>query len=96
MTPLIPPGDARALAEALVKVDSRNPSLAKGAPGERECAVLLHDVLHDWGFHTELQDVAPGRPNLIARIGAPRGGRSLMLNTLPAVPSRLQFSGTTS
>ncbi|MEO5814212.1 MAG: ArgE/DapE family deacylase [Gemmatimonadaceae bacterium] len=79
MTP-IAPGDARALTRALVKIDSRNPTLTSGAPGERECAVFLRDVLHDWGFRTELQDAAVGRPNLIARIGTPRGGRSLMFN----------------
>ena len=76
----IAPGDARALTRALVKIDSRNPTLTNGAPGERECALFLRDVLHDWGFRTELQDAAIGRPNLIARIGTPRGGRSLMMN----------------
>jgi len=76
----IAPGDARALTRALVKIDSRNPTLTSGAPGERECALFLRDVLHDWGFRTELQDAAIGRPNLIAYIGTPRGGRSLMFN----------------
>ena len=76
----IPAGDARALTRALVKIDSRNPTLTSGAPGERECAYFLRDVLHDWGFVTELQDATIGRPNLVARIGAPRGGRSLMFN----------------
>jgi acetylornithine deacetylase len=76
----IPAGDARALTSALVKIDSRNPTLTTGAPGETECAQFLHDVLHDWGFVTELQDTAVGRPNLVARIGTPRGGRSLMFN----------------
>ncbi|MDB4888274.1 MAG: acetylornithine deacetylase or succinyl-diaminopimelate desuccinylase [Gemmatimonadetes bacterium] len=76
----IAPGDARALTRALVKIDSRNPTLTNGAPGERECALFLRDVLHDWGFRTELQDAAIGRPNLVARIGTPRGGRSLMFN----------------
>jgi acetylornithine deacetylase len=80
MTEPIPAGDARSLTRALVRIDSRNPSLCPGAPGEREAALLLRDVLHDWGFRTELHDASPGRPNLIARIGTPRGGRSLMLN----------------
>ncbi|CAN5198863.1 ArgE/DapE family deacylase [soil metagenome] len=80
MTDLIEPGDARALASALVRIDSRNPSLVDGGPGETACARLLHDVLHAWGFWVELQDAAVGRQNLFARIGVPRGGRSLMFN----------------
>jgi acetylornithine deacetylase len=76
----IAPGDARALTRALVRVDSRNPSLAAGAPGEGECAALLRSVLDAWGFRTEVHEAAPGRPNLVARIGEARGGRSLMLN----------------
>ena len=82
MSTQISPGDARALTRALVQVDSRNPTLAAGAPGERPCAVLLRDVLDAWGFRTELHDAAPGRPNLVARIGgAPSGAsRSLMFN----------------
>jgi len=80
MTEAIAPGDALALTRALVQIDSRNPSLSPGAPGEAACAMALRDVLHSWGFHTDLQDAAVGRPNLVARIGSPRGGRSLMFN----------------
>ncbi|MFL5605099.1 MAG: ArgE/DapE family deacylase [Gemmatimonadaceae bacterium] len=81
MTSSIPAGDARALTRALVQVDSRNPSLAAGAPGERACATLLRDVLDAWGFRTEVHDAAPGRPNLVARIGdAAAGSQSLMFN----------------
>lgn len=76
----IAPGDARALTRALVEIDSRNPSLAPGAPGEQPCAAFLHGVLDAWGFRTELREAAPGRPNLIARIGSARGGRTLMFN----------------
>ena len=83
MTTAIDAGDARALARALVRVDSRNPSLVAHAPGEHACAVLLRAVLDAWGFRTELQDAVPGRPNLVARIGggsAGAGSRSLMFN----------------
>ena len=73
-------GDATALTRALVRVDSRNPTLVAGAPGEAAVAHLLADVLDAWGFRVELQDAAGGRPNVVARIGAARGGRSLMLN----------------
>lgn len=78
----IAPGDARALTRALVRVDSRNPTLASGAPGERPCAELLRGVLESWGFRTELHEAAPGRPNLVARIGGATdgSGRSLMMN----------------
>jgi len=39
-------------------------------------------VLEEWGFRVELQESAAGRPNVIARIGAARGGgaRTLLLN----------------
>lgn len=79
MTEVIATGDARALARALVAVDSRNPALAPGAPGEGAAAQLLASVLAAWGFAVEVMEAAPGRPNVIARIGEP-GGRSLMFN----------------
>jgi acetylornithine deacetylase len=76
---VVMPGDALALTRLLVRVDSRNPSLVAGAPGEGQCAAILRTVLDAWGFRTELHDVAPGRPNLVARIGR-GGGRSVMFN----------------
>ena len=72
-------GDAIALTRALVAVDSRNPGIAAGGPGEAAVAALLAAVLRDWGFAVELQEVAPGRPNVIARIGR-AGGPRLMFN----------------
>ena len=39
-------------------------------PGESACVTLLRDVLDAWGFRIEVHDAAPGRPNLLARIGA--------------------------
>jgi acetylornithine deacetylase len=72
-------GDAIALTRALVAVDSRNPVIAPGGPGEGAAAALLAGVLADWGFEVEIQEVAPGRPNVIARNGR-RGGPVLMLN----------------
>lgn len=78
--PRIAVGDAVALTSALVRVDSRNPSLVQGAPGESAVSHLLADVLHAWGFRVELHDAAPGRPNVVARIGHSGNGRSLMFN----------------
>lgn len=75
-----PRGDALALTRALVAIDSRNPSLAPDAPGEGPVARALADILTDWGFRVDLLEAAPGRPNVVARIGGGNGGRSLLLN----------------
>ena len=72
-------GDAVGLARALIGVDSRNPSLVPGGPGEREAAGLLAGVLEAWGFRVDVHDAAPNRPNVVARVGTP-GGRTLMFN----------------
>jgi acetylornithine deacetylase/succinyl-diaminopimelate desuccinylase-like protein len=61
--------DPVALTQALTRIDSRNPSLVPGAPGESAIAHRLADILSDWGFSVELPEVEPGRPNLVARIG---------------------------
>jgi acetylornithine deacetylase len=71
--------DAVALTRELVRIDSRNPSLVSGAPGEAAVARALADILRAWGFSVDVADAAPGRPNVVARIGGGRG-RSLMFN----------------
>lgn len=78
----VPRGDALALARALVAVDSRNPSLTPGAPGEREVAALLAAVLRGWGLEVEVLDADPGRPNVVARLRGSAGASapSLMFN----------------
>src|SRR5712671_5455617 len=75
----IPRGDAVALARALIQIDSRNPTLAPDSPGEGDCARTLASILDDWGFSVQLMESAPGRPNVVARIG-PRDAPALMLN----------------
>ncbi|GAC1476800.1 MAG: ArgE/DapE family deacylase [Gemmatimonadaceae bacterium] len=76
----IPFADPVALTRELVRIDSRNPTLVPGAPGEHAAAVALGDVLKGWGLTVEIRDVVNGRPNVIARGGTPGRGRSLMLN----------------
>lgn len=52
-----------------------------GAPGEEAAARFLASVLGDWGFGVEVADVAPGRPNIVARAGrGERGAATLLLN----------------
>ena len=75
----IPRGDAVSLARALIKIDSRNPTLAPDSPGEGECARFLASVLDDWGFSVEVLETVPDRPNVIARLG-PADAPALMLN----------------
>lgn len=79
MTALPARGDAVSLTRALVAIDSRNPSLVAGGPGERACADLLAATLTQWGFRVELQATDAARPNVIARIGR-AGGRTLLFN----------------
>ena len=78
MTP--PRGDALALLRELVRIDSRNPSLAPGAPGEGPVARALAGTLRSWGIEADVVDALPGRPNVIATIKGSGGGRSLMFN----------------
>ena len=73
------PLDAIALTEALVAIDSRNPRLVANAPGEGACAQFLAEVLTGWGFAVVVEEVEPGRPNVVARIG-PAGRSPLVLN----------------
>jgi len=61
-------GDAVALTRELVAIDSRNPSLVPNGPGEGAVARALAQVLEAWGFRVDVYDVAPGRPNVVARI----------------------------
>ena len=78
---MLPFADALGLTRALVRVDSRNPALVPGAPGERDAALLLAEVLRGWGYAVELQEAGDGRPNVLARIGqAQAGAPTLMLN----------------
>ncbi len=65
----IPRGNAVALTRALVQIDSRNPTLSPGSPGEIHAARKLGQILDSWGFDVELSDSVEGRPNLVARIG---------------------------
>lgn len=72
---VVPRGDAIALTRELVRIDSRNPSLVPGAPGERAVARTLGEILEAWGFDVEIQEAAPGRPNVVAWTSRGRGSR---------------------
>ena len=68
------------LLAQLVAIDSVNPELVPGAPGEGEIARFVATWLERAGLDVELNDVVPGRPNVVATARGSGGGRSLMLN----------------
>ncbi len=71
MTIEIPRGDAVALTQALVRIDSRNPTLSPDSAGERAIARELAELLSRWGFAVEVEESVASRPNVVARIGPP-------------------------
>ncbi len=67
----------RLLAD-LVRHNSINPNLVPGAPGEGAVAVFLYEYCRHAGLEAEVQEVAPGRANVIARLRG-RGGQPALL-----------------
>jgi acetylornithine deacetylase len=62
----------------LVAADSVNPSLVAGGPGEIEIAKIIADELRSAGMDVEVEEAAPGRPNVVGVLEGHRQGRSLM------------------
>ncbi|HZD06529.1 MAG TPA: M20/M25/M40 family metallo-hydrolase [Longimicrobiales bacterium] len=73
-------GDPVALARALVATPSVNPALESGGHGEKEIAELTAHWLEAWGFRTRVDEVAPGRCNVVASLRGVRPGPRLLLN----------------
>jgi acetylornithine deacetylase len=69
---------AIALLRDLVAIDSVNPSLVPGAAGEAAIARAIAAHMRSIGLDVEIQDAAPGRPNVIGVLEGRRRGRSLM------------------
>jgi acetylornithine deacetylase len=67
------------LARDLVRIDSVNPGLVPGAPGEGEIARFVRGFLERNGVPSDLIEVEPGRPNVVARLGGDDDGPSLLL-----------------
>ncbi|MCA9858516.1 MAG: ArgE/DapE family deacylase [Thermomicrobiales bacterium] len=68
------------LVATLVRIDSVNPDLQPGAGGEGAIAEFVANWFRSNGIETEIQEAAPGRPNVIGIVRGNGGGRSLMLN----------------
>jgi len=75
--------DGRFVREALadlVRIDSRNPELVPGAPGEGPIAAHVARVMESLGMEVEILEPESGRPSVIGRRRGAGRGRSLMLN----------------
>jgi acetylornithine deacetylase len=68
------------LVKGLVEIDSINPDLIPGAAGEAELAGYVADWAERAGLDVEVEEAAPGRPNVIATARGSGGGRALLLN----------------
>lgn len=68
------------LLSQLVAIDSVNPDLVRGGAGEAEIARYVARWLEERGLDVEVEEVAPGRPNVVGIARGSGGGRSLLLN----------------
>ena len=66
--------------QRLVRIDSSNPTLNAGNAGEGEIALVLAELAAEVGLEVTVQEVSPGRPNVIGVLKGGRQGRSLMFN----------------
>ncbi|MDQ6794873.1 MAG: M20/M25/M40 family metallo-hydrolase [Chloroflexota bacterium] len=72
--------DVEQLLSELVRIDSVTPWLIPGGAGEGDIARYMAGWLDGTGAEVSLEEVEPGRPNLVARLPGSGGGRSLCLN----------------
>jgi len=68
------------LLSDLVSINSINPDLVPGSPGEAEIARYIAGWLERAGLEVEIVEAAPGRPNVYGAAPGTGGGRTLLLN----------------
>src|SRR5437773_7503595 len=66
------------LLRDLVAINSVNPTLVPGAPGEREVADLVAAEMRRSGLDVSVEPVAGGRPNVVGVVEGRTKGRTLM------------------
>lgn len=66
--------------QELVRINSINPQLVDGAPGEREISRFIHDILKGLGISVEMEEIAANRYNVTAVIKGSGNGKSLVIN----------------
>jgi acetylornithine deacetylase len=73
--------DIPGLAAELVAIESVNPGLIAGAAGEERIARHVAGWCEAAGLEVVVEEVAPGRPNVVAVARGSGGGRSLLMDT---------------
>ena len=68
------------LLSDLVSINSINPDLVPGSPGEAEIARYIADWLKLAGLEVELIESVSGRPNVVGIARGTGGGKTLLLN----------------
>src|SRR5512145_2963538 len=68
------------LLSDLVAINSINPDLVPGSPGEGEIAHYIADWLRRANLEVELLESVSGRPNVIGIARGTGGGKTLLLN----------------
>lgn len=68
------------LLKRLVRINSVNPTLVEGAPGETEIAECITDFMRGIGLETRVEEVEQGRPNVVGVLKGLGGGSTMMLN----------------
>lgn len=64
----------------LVRINSVNPALEPGAPGEREAADYVAQLMQDIGLEAFRHEPRSGRASVVGRLRGARAGPTLMLN----------------
>jgi acetylornithine deacetylase/succinyl-diaminopimelate desuccinylase-like protein len=73
-------GDVVELLSALVRTESVTPWLVPGGAGETAIVAQMADFLDRPGIEVTVEEVQPGRPNLVASVRGARPGPTLCLN----------------
>ena len=68
------------ILQELVRIDSSNPDLTPGSPGEAEIGAKTAVLLRELGLETAVHDLGNNRVNVVGILPGSGGGRSLMLN----------------
>src|SRR5690349_13710617 len=72
--------ELKKLLSDLVSINSINPDLVPGSPGEGEIAHYIADWLKLAGLEVELVESVSGRPNVVGIARGSGGGKTRLLN----------------